>query len=330
MYDYNRRTARTYDCRTQGVSTAWIDERGTIHLLKGGQGHDSWAQNYIGDSWDWDSNMKLLEKGFIRVTNLLVWQMIRPTIAAKQAAVEWMIHCATRNNLDLEKPTIMIEGRSGDMDVYSPADFVKRLGGRRAEDKLFTVYYETWPLPKAASYNYDRRTARTILALKQKALLGLLGKGGTFGVLSGYRPGSKHQNKLRHGELLADLQRLGYRQWNDIRSKWEGVPEKSLLVPGIQPKHLFDLMRKYNQDAVIYKSRDGVIGLYYQAGYAEVAVDPTGDPAFELGMGEDLYSKVRHDWSFEFGFVWGKHIPYDGSNPVSRQEAKAAVLSAAA
>jgi len=108
------------------------------------------------------------------------------------------------------------------------------------------------------------------------------------------------------------------------------VPEKSVLVPGIQPKDLFALLRKYNQDAVIYKSRDGVIGMYYQAGYAEVAVDTAGDPAFEMGMGEDLYSRVRHDWSFQFGFAWGEHIPWDGIHPITRADAIEAVSRQAA
>ena len=166
-------------------------------------------------------------------------------------------------------------------------------------------------------------------ALRQKQLVSLLSKPGTFGVVSAFRPGSKQFNSGRHGELMGDLQRLGHRKIHTLKSRWEGVPEKSLLVPNIKPKALFDLMRKYNQDAVIYKAPDGVVGLYYQDGFAEVALDPSGDPAFDVSQDKDLYSKTRN-WSFDLNFVWGKKIPFDGRPPIKREDAKAALAQAAA
>jgi len=73
------------------------------------------------------------------------------------------------------------------------------------------------------TYDYDRRprvvaAARRKLALRQKMLQKLLSRGGTFGVISAYRPGPKHMNKVEHGKLLGDLQRMGYRRWEDLRS----------------------------------------------------------------------------------------------------------------
>jgi hypothetical protein len=148
----------------------------------------------------------------------------------------------------------------------------------------------------------------------------LMGQGGTFGVISAYQPGSKKQNKDRHGQLIADLQRLGYKP-ETLRGSWEGVTEQSLFVRGIKPEDLFELGRKYNQDAVIHKSKDGVLGMYHTKGppRAEIAVDPQGDPAFQTSHAKDLYSKSR-GLSFEFGFLWGENVPWNGKQPVSRKQ----------
>lgn len=165
-----------------------------------------------------------------------------------------------------------------------------------------------------------RKIALERRALRKRQLKELMGQGGTFGVLSAYQPGSKKQNKLRHGELLADLQRLGYKP-ETLRGSWEGVTEQSFMVPDIKPEHLFELGRRYHQDAVIHKSRDGVLGMYHTKGppRAEVAVDPKGDPAFQSNEAKELYSKSR-GLSFEFGFLWGENVPWDGTRPVSRKE----------
>ena len=168
-----------------------------------------------------------------------------------------------------------------------------------------------------------KEAARRKFALRQKQLLKMLDKGGTFGVISAYTGTSKHENQKRHGQLMADLQRRGYRKIHTLKAKWQGESgtyhEKSFLVPNIRPKDLFDLGVKYEQDATIYKSADGIIGMYYPGGsYAEVAVDPKADPAFETAADKGLFSKDRN-WSFEFGFLWGKHIPWDGTSIIGRK-----------
>jgi hypothetical protein len=156
-------------------------------------------------------------------------------------------------------------------------------------------------------------------ALRKKQLTKMMEQGGTFGVISAYQPGSKKQNKDRHGQLIADLQRLGYKP-ETLRGSWEGVTEQSMFIRDIKPEDLFELGRKYNQDAVIHKSKDGVLGMYHTKGppRAEVAVDPKGDPAFQSSTAKDLYSKSR-GLSFEFGFLWGEDVPWDGKQPVSRK-----------
>jgi hypothetical protein len=173
----------------------------------------------------------------------------------------------------------------------------------------------------------DRETARDIAAsldkeaLRKRNLQKMLEHGGTFGIVSAYQSGSsKKKNQERHGELMADLQRLGYRPV-PLRGSWEGVTEKSMLIPNIRPEQLFDLGRTYGQDAVIHKSKDGVLGMYHTKGppKAQIAVDPKSDPAFAISTDKDLYSKAR-GISFEFGFLWGDDVPWDGHRPVSRKQ----------
>lgn len=159
------------------------------------------------------------------------------------------------------------------------------------------------------------------IAFRKKQLASLMGFGGTFGVISAYAGGkSKKENQIRHGLLMSDLQKAGLRPI-PLRGAWEGVTEKSYLIPKIPAPLLFDLGRKYNQDAVIFKSKEGVLGMYFTKGLprAEVAVDPAGDIAFQSSEGDDLFSKSR-GLSFEFGFLWGKGLPWDGKTPIRKSE----------
>jgi hypothetical protein len=157
-------------------------------------------------------------------------------------------------------------------------------------------------------------------ALRKKQMQKLMDMGKDFGVMSAYQSGSKKQNQKRHGKLVRDLQKMGYR-FEPLRGKWEGVSEKSILIPNIDPKDLFELGRKYEQDAVIHKSKEGVLGMYHTKGEprAEIAVDPKGNPAFDVSTDKDLYSKAR-GLSFEFGFLWGDEVPWDGKSPLSPKD----------
>ncbi len=170
-------------------------------------------------------------------------------------------------------------------------------------------------------YDYDRRqAAQEKIALRRRTLLTLMSKGRTFGVISAYGTGSKRENQTRHGELIADLQRSGLRKIETIRGQWEGIAEKAVLIARITPGLLFELGRKFDQDAVIYKSANGVLGMYnFRSMTAEIAIDPKGDPAFEMSRNPDLFSRVRRDWSFEFGFLWGQKVPWDGRTPISKK-----------
>lgn len=164
------------------------------------------------------------------------------------------------------------------------------------------------------------------LAFKQKTLLKMMSYGGTFGIISAYTGATKSGNKERQGELIADLQRAGYRRIVPLKGSWEGKAEQTIMIPMIEPKLLFELGRKYEQDAVIYKSKDGVVGMYYTKGTprAEVAVDPQGDPVFEMAGDDSLYTKTRN-LSFQFGFLLGQEIPWNGVQPIARKQLRSLV-----
>lgn len=182
-------------------------------------------------------------------------------------------------------------------------------------------------ITRVAARWLSRQASIDKLALRQKTLMTLMQQGGTFGILSAYTKASKHDNQTRHGQLVADLQKMGYHRWTPLKGEYQGVAEKSILIPRMGPQDLFTLARKYGQDSTIYKSPDGVIGLYYtDKGYAEVAVDADAAPAMQLhDKDNELISKPHRDWSFQFGFLWDQHVPWDGRNPVTLQEIARAI-----
>ena len=161
--------------------------------------------------------------------------------------------------------------------------------------------------------------SRLKIALRLKQMEKMLGMGNSFGVLSAYGPGSKKENQQRHGELYAQLQRMGYRKIHPLKGSWDGVAEKSVLVPNMKFDDLVRLGREFDQVSVIYKDKSGVIGMYYlKSNEVEFAVEEDGDLAAAWDANKDLYSKAR-GISFEFGFLWGQKVPWNGTSPFTRK-----------
>jgi hypothetical protein len=152
----------------------------------------------------------------------------------------------------------------------------------------------------------------------------LMKKASSFGILSAYRGElSKSDNKQRHGQLIADLQTMGFRNVETIKSHWEDMSthvthkEQSVLVPRIGFKSLIELGDKYKQDAVIYKDPSGTIGIYDNRGEVELAFDPEGDAAVALSLQKDEYSKGR---SLSFGLqLVPRKFRYQGA-PITRDK----------
>jgi hypothetical protein len=136
---------------------------------------------------------------------------------------------------------------------------------------------------------------------RREQLSKMMEYGGSFGVLSAHDGKDKTKNQRQRVKLIADLNMLGYRK---VAPVLEGPAPHSLLVQNILPQDLFMLGNKYDQDTVLYKSADGVIGLYHLKGAptAEVGVQPKGDPAFQIATDPSLYVRTK-DMSFDFGFL---------------------------
>lgn len=137
-------------------------------------------------------------------------------------------------------------------------------------------------------------------------------KRGTFGVLSAYTGRhSKKENKDRHGELIRDLQIKGHRNWKDAQGYW-GYREKSVIVPDIAFHDLLELGDKYDQDAVIFKSNDGVVGMYsLKGGSVQIAA-----PEIEYYDDDEGVTEFRQV-SMSYEFIEDLQIPLRGS-PVDK------------
>lgn len=166
----------------------------------------------------------------------------------------------------------------------------------------------------------------------------------TFGNLSAHREKlSRKENKDRMRRLHAELERRGYKPiptystWTDDKSG-NDYGERSYLVPDARPEDMFELGREFEQDSVIYKSKDGTLGMYYTGDKprAMLAQDNEGRPAFmiqpekspkkEQGSGprkkereeEELFSRSR-GLNFSFEFDWDTEYPFDGETPIDKQ-----------
>lgn len=176
---------------------------------------------------------------------------------------------------------------------------------------------------------FTLRTAfeRTIVAFGLKDLAQLSKRGRSFGVMSAYRSNlSKHENQERHGELIADLQKMGYRNVGDLKSQWADIAtnvthkEKSIYIPRIPFKALCRLGKEYDQDAVVYKDPSDTIGVYNKYGKAVMAFDAEGKMAMQHSLERSKeYSRGR-SVSFGLMLVDDYEFPYggyDGGKPVT-------------
>lgn len=253
-----------------------------------------------------------------------------------------------RNNTTDKQVSWVLKNPSGDkitvdVEPEGPAFLVKYQGDDRwakksptlngimalAKDAIKSAEAFLWGLDEGLAARVAKRylegTSKT--ALKQRQFLKLMDVGGSFGIISAYGSAEsgmgKSESKGNVGELVGALQKLGYRKWHTLKAApWaEGeYREMSYLIPGIRPEHLFALCVQFEQNAVIYKSADGVLGMYNPVRhFANVAVDPQGDPIFEVANDQHLYSKDRN-WSFEFGFAFAEELPWDGKHPFSRKQ----------
>ena len=179
--------------------------------------------------------------------------------------------------------------------------------------------------------------------LRRRQLERLLGEGKSFGNISAWRGElSRRENKERMARLRRRLEQMGYRPvessaaWED-RETGKVYRERSFLVPGARPEDLFELGREFDQDSVIFKSPQGVLGMYDTRGEnpkVVLAQRPDGEPAYRIQAEKpakrergpehetervepELFSRTR-GINFEFDFQWDRPVPFDGETPMSR------------
>ena len=172
----------------------------------------------------------------------------------------------------------------------------------------------------------------------------MMADGQSFGNISAHREhSSRSQNKKDMRQLHSELERRGYKPiptystWTDDTSG-KDYGERSYLVPDARPEDMFELGERFLQDSVIYKSKDGTLGMYYTSKNprALLAQDKQGRPAFEVqtqkapkkeqGPGprkkereeDELFSRSR-GINFSFEFDWGTEHPFDGETPINQQ-----------
>jgi hypothetical protein len=163
--------------------------------------------------------------------------------------------------------------------------------------------------------------------LRLKNVEALMGLGKSFGVLSPYRgDSSKSENQDSSGELIRMLADMGYKKLYPVQGKWKDKKgkthtERSYMVPEISFEDLHKLGDHFKQDAVIYKSKDNVIGMYYpEQKKAVAAIKADGSPSWSAEVGKNLYSKGR-GISFDLGFDWDTTHPWtSGSSPLAKSD----------
>jgi hypothetical protein len=168
--------------------------------------------------------------------------------------------------------------------------------------------------------------ARALYAFGVKDLEQLSKMGRSFGVISAYRSNlTKSQNQERHGQLIADLQKMGIRNVSPMKSQWEDMDtklvkhEKSVFIPHISFEALQKLGKKYDQDAVLYKDKSGSVGVYFKDGTATMAFDPEGEAAVTKTTDPKKDFSRGRGLSFGLQLVEGKKFHY-GEGPVTRED----------
>ena len=168
-----------------------------------------------------------------------------------------------------------------------------------------------------------------------------------FAIISGYKDTQTSKaNQTKHGELMQALQKLGYSpgQIRPLRGQYMNQAgamqaEQSILILGMSLTDALEVGRQLNQESIIYKSPEGVLGAYWTDGSGEVRLAlneddiAVGDQGVqvrprapkEMHRGppspKDPWSKAR-SVGFEFPIDWGRSFKTKPGQPVTLQDAR--------
>jgi hypothetical protein len=158
----------------------------------------------------------------------------------------------------------------------------------------------------------------TVYAFGVKDIAKLYGKAKSFGVITAYRSEySKSQNKARMQEMLMTLRETGLHVYEPQKSEWDGVKERSIIVPNVPFDLMIALSKKYAQQAFIYKDPSGSIGIYYMDGHAEMAYDEGRMP---ISLSTDTKKEYSRGRSFSFSLKLVPHEFQHHGSPITQAE----------
>lgn len=134
----------------------------------------------------------------------------------------------------------------------------------------------------------------------------------------------KKENQERHGDLLATLNENGL-SYETFKASWQNANgtttyEKSVLIPMISYDYLYDLSKRFKQEAFIYKDPSGTVGIYsFKDNTVTMAYDEHSNLSMSLSTDRNKeYSKGRN-MSFGLNLVDEVKIPWDGG-PVTHDD----------
>ena len=169
---------------------------------------------------------------------------------------------------------------------WNKSERAKQLGLELSPQAVQGITWSVWRKPAAKRLKLDskKRGAKSS-GIGERALRTILEKPVTFAVFSAGKTGTRDKgtmthtvdrgerekrdtNERRHTAILRELHARGYstKQIKFIRGKWwQGAdvhPERSIMVMDMPFSDARELSDKLGQDAFIWKSADGVAGMY--------------------------------------------------------------------
>lgn len=176
-------------------------------------------------------------------------------------------------------------------------------------------------------------------------------KGTSIAYITAYRQDkSKKENKKRNSEMIRKLQQSGVKDYYTIQGRFDEeklvplqkgekvdpenivekdgkkfkktkvfVEEQTFLLINPDLKSVMEIAGQYDQDAIIYKGKDNVVGMYSNINNNVIIATPgteqvsTKDKPGEHDY-EEAYTRARNI-GLNYDFVWDDPVPLDKSNP---------------
>jgi hypothetical protein len=153
-------------------------------------------------------------------------------------------------------------------------------------------------------------------------------EGTSIGYITAYRgTKTKTDNKNRNSKMIRDLQKGGVKDYYTLEGRYQEEEtgkmkaEQTFLLINPSLEAMMEAAEKYEQDSIIFKSKDNVIGMYNRLdgnvyiakpGSETKSVKEPTDGKHE-GYGE-AWTRFRNI-GLSYDFVWDDPISFDVKNP---------------